>query len=140
DETYFHRIIPELLIQGGDRNTLNNNHEDDGYGKTPYFIEDEVNWDSINLPQERKTELENLGYQSNPLLKSHPLEAYTIAMANNGPNTNSSQFFILLPSVNDTQYKILQGRFTVIGKIIKGKDIIDQLNNIHTANGEDNPR
>lgn len=45
----FHRMIPHLLIQGGDRNTLDNDRANDGLGKMSYFIEDEVNWKSLNL-------------------------------------------------------------------------------------------
>ncbi len=65
---------------------------------------------------------ENLGYHYSDTLKSEPLTRGVIAMANSGPNTNGSQFFINLV---DTPW--LMGKHTVFGKVIKGMDVIDKI-------------
>lgn len=62
------------------------------------------------------------GYQFDDSLKSrHPKRGY-LAMANSGPNTNGSQFFI---NLIDTPW--LTGKHTVFGRVIKGMDIVDKL-------------
>jgi len=128
--TKFHRLIPNFLIQGGDKNTLQSNVGDWGLGNPGYLIEDEVNWDSLNLSNDQKTKLNNAGYASTPGIVSHPLERYSLAMANSGPNTNGSQFFIIIAPSDDSRLRDLQGYFTVIGKVINGTDVLDQLNRI----------
>src|SRR5690606_11068005 len=75
--TQFHRIAPNFLIQGGDRNTLDDNPANDGMGNPGYFIEDEVNWESLGLPQERQQELAARGYRSADTAFSYPLERFT---------------------------------------------------------------
>lgn len=65
---------------------------------------------------------ENLGYQYNDKLKSHLPVRGMIAMANSGPNTNGSQFFI---NLQDTPW--LQGKHTVFGKVIKGMEVVDAI-------------
>lgn len=51
----------------------------------------------------------------------------TIAMANAGPNTNGSQFFI---NVENNNY--LDGRHTVFGKVMQGMDVVDAIVNVET--------
>lgn len=141
NNTTFHRLVPNFIIQGGDRNTLNNDPKDDGLGKTTYFIEDEVNWDSLGLSQEKRGKLEALGYKSNSTSGASQIDKYSIVMANSGPNTNSSQFFITLIDANDPRIQELVGQYTVIGKVIDGFDIIDLLANTSVDNPEsENPR
>ena len=68
---------------------------------------------------------ENNGYNYNDNLKSHPPDRGVIAMANRGPNTNGSQFFINLV---DTDW--LAGKHTVFGRVIKGMDVVDKIGNV----------
>lgn len=68
---------------------------------------------------------ENLGYRYNDKLKSHFPERGVIAMANSGPNTNGSQFFINLV---DTPW--LMGKHTVFGKVIKGMEVADKIGEV----------
>lgn len=126
----FHRLIPDLLLQGGDPYTSKPDISNYGKGNTGYLIKDEVNWDNIGLSDSQKNKLTVAGYSSTNNLKSYGLDKYTIAMANNGPNTNSSQFFIVLADYSDSRIKELNGFFTVIGKVINGTDVLDQINKI----------
>lgn len=65
---------------------------------------------------------ENLGYKYDEKLKSHHPKRGVLAMANSGPGTNGSQFFI---NVKDTPW--LTGKHTVFGRVVKGMDIVDKI-------------
>jgi cyclophilin family peptidyl-prolyl cis-trans isomerase len=52
---------------------------------------------------------------------------YLLSMANSGPNTNGSQFFI-----TTTETPHLDGKHVVFGEVIKGFELIYQLNNVDT--------
>ncbi len=132
--TKFHRLIKDLLVQGGDRNTLDDDPNNDGLGKPGYIIEDEINWDSINLTEDQKFKLRDLGYTSTTNLTSSPIQKYSVVMANSAANTNGSQFFIVLADTNDSRLSEMQGKFTVIGKVVSGFDILNTINNIDTDN------
>lgn len=55
----------------------------------------------------------------------------TISMANAGPNTGSSQFFINLVNNN-----FLDGKHPVFGKVIEGYDIVEKIANVQTDSGD----
>ena len=94
----FHRVIKDFMIQGGDPSGTGHGE----MGKYPgYEFEDELN---------------------NPM----PYEKGILAMANRGPNTNGSQFFIM-----HTDYP-LPYQYTIFGKVTEGLDVIDQIAMIET--------
>ncbi|MBT7696504.1 MAG: peptidylprolyl isomerase, partial [Desulfobacterales bacterium] len=64
-------------------------------------------------------------YVYNDKIKSHHLDRGVLAMANAGPNTNGSQFFINLVNT-----KWLEGKHTVFGKVIKGMEIVDKIGDV----------
>jgi len=100
----FHRIIDGFMIQGGDPTGT-------GMGDSSIpIIQDEFTQTSLD---------EN--------------SRGTISMANAGPNTGSSQFFINL--VNNT---FLDGKHPVFGKVIEGMDVIDKMAKVQT-NDRDKP-
>ena len=102
DGTRFHRVIKGFMIQGGDPNSKDDNWSNDGIGGPGYAFKDEIN--------------------SNKIIRG------VLAMANAGPNTNGSQFFI----VTAQSAPWLDGKHTVFGKVIGGIDIVDKIENAAT--------
>ena len=96
--TKFHRVIPQFMIQGGDPLSKDNTKKNQwGTGGPGYTFEDEIHSNNFHLTG-------------------------TIAMANAGPNTNGSQFFI---NVVDNRH--LDNAHTVFGKVKKGMDIAKMI-------------
>lgn len=62
------------------------------------------------------------GYRFNDEPVTRKYSKGTVAMANSGPNTNGSQFFIMLADNPD-----LPPKYTIFGKVIKGLDIVDEI-------------
>ena len=78
-----------------------------------------------------KDVFESMGYEYQTGIQSYkPLKGY-LAMANSGPNTNGSQFFI---NLIDTPW--LTGKHTVFGKVIKGMDIVEAIGLVPTGAGD----
>jgi cyclophilin family peptidyl-prolyl cis-trans isomerase len=140
-QTKFHRLLRDLLIQGGDRNSINDDPSDDGKGSPPRIVKDEVNWESLNLSSDKINQLKSEGYRNNSSLQSIPIKKYSLVIASYGPNTNGSQFFIVTNDSNSTALQDMLGRFTTIGEVIAGFEIINQLNNIPVStNQTETPR
>jgi cyclophilin family peptidyl-prolyl cis-trans isomerase len=109
DGTAFHRIISNFMIQGGDPLSKDPGKRSmQGTGDPGYKFKDEFN-----------------------ALK---LVRGSLAMANSGPNTNGSQFFIV--TAESTPW--LDGKHTNFGKVILGMDVIDKISAVE-RDGNDNP-
>jgi len=99
----FHRVIDGFMIQGGDPTGT-------GMGGPGYNIEDEFTHAGGNK--------NNRG---------------TISMANSGPNTGGSQFFINLADNN-----FLDTKHPAFGKVIEGMDVVDKIAKVETG-AQDKP-
>ncbi len=138
DNLTFHRVIPNFMIQAGDP-AGNGTGGESIFGPT---FEDEINAVSYGLDkkllkdeaqgQQLPPEFENLtikefyekqGYVFNDKLTSLPMTKGAIAMANRGPATNGSQFFI----IQTATVPWLEGRHTVFGNVTAGLDVVDAI-------------
>jgi cyclophilin family peptidyl-prolyl cis-trans isomerase len=72
------------------------------------------------------------GYQFEDEFNEHRVERGALAMANAGPNTNGSQFFI----VTAESAPWLDGKHTVFGKVTSGQDVADRISMVPTAAGD----
>ena len=106
DGTKFHRVIKDFMIQGGDPNSKNPDWSTHGMGGPGYQFKDEFN--------------------------DVKLVAGILAMANSGPNTNGSQFFIV--TADATPW--LDGKHTAFGKVIAGMDIVRKIDNVEVDSGK----
>jgi len=119
DGTKFHRVISDFMIQGGDPLSKTDDPRV-GTGRPGYKFADEINAKALGLSDEEIAALEIRGYDYNPSIASIKVEVGVIAMANSGPNTNGSQFFI----VTEKSQPHLNGLHTVFGKVVSGMDIV----------------
>jgi peptidyl-prolyl cis-trans isomerase B (cyclophilin B) len=133
----FHRVISDFMIQGGDPISKGEygkdfvyNGEDNpnnlpvaGTGGPGYKFEDEINPWSLGLDENTIKLYESQGYKYRKDLSSHKMTVGALAMANSGPNTNGSQFFI----VTRKDQPHLDGRHTVFGKVIEGMDVVRNI-------------
>lgn len=108
DGVIFHRVIKNFMIQGGDPLGMGYGGESAWGGK----FDDEINKSSA--------------------LYSGAYSKGTVAMANSGPNTNGSQFFIM-----HIDYP-LPPAYTKFGKVIEGQDVVDKIAEVQT-NANDKP-
>ena len=122
DGTKFHRVIADFMIQGGDPLSKTNDPRV-GTGGPGYQFTDEINPKALGLSTADIQQLEAAGYTYDFALPSLPVDVGAIAMANSGPNTNGSQFFI----VTIAPQPHLNGRHTVFGKVVAGMDVVRKI-------------
>ncbi|HEX8748005.1 MAG TPA: peptidylprolyl isomerase [Pyrinomonadaceae bacterium] len=106
DGVIFHRVIKGFMIQGGDPLGM-------GYGGESAWggtFNDEIN---------PKSELYRGGYKRG-----------VVAMANRGPNTNGSQFFIM------HQDNPLPPNYTIFGRVTEGEDVVDAIATTQTGSND----
>jgi cyclophilin family peptidyl-prolyl cis-trans isomerase len=72
------------------------------------------------------------GYTFDDEINQHKVVRGTLAMANAGPNTNGSQFFI----VTAQACPWLDGKHTVFGQVTGGMDVVDKLEAVPTGSGD----
>ncbi|MHC5080616.1 MAG: peptidylprolyl isomerase [Planctomycetota bacterium] len=102
DNTYFHRVFPNFMIQGGDPNTKDDKPENDGEGGYSY-----------KGPGTRLKAEFNDTYHARGI----------VSMAREkDPDSAGSQFFIL---VNDASH--LDGKYTAFGEVIEGMEVVDKI-------------
>ncbi len=104
--TIFHRVIKNFMIQGGDPTGT-------GMGGSSIWGKEFKNEYAPNLVFDRP---------------------YLLAMANRGPNTNGSQFFI---TVAKTPW--LNGGYTIFGEVVKGQKVVDTISKVKTSKPGDRP-
>ena len=75
------------------------------------------------------------GYQFEDEFNEHPVERGALAMANAGPNTNGSQFFIVTAEAAPW----LDGKHTVFGRVTSGMDVVDRISQAE-RDATDRPR
>jgi peptidyl-prolyl cis-trans isomerase B (cyclophilin B) len=75
------------------------------------------------------------GYTFEDEFNDHPVTRGALAMANSGPNTNGSQFFI----VTADACPWLDGKHTVFGRVTNGMDVVDTISQVATGR-DDRPR
>jgi peptidyl-prolyl cis-trans isomerase A (cyclophilin A) len=95
DGTIFHRVIPDFMIQGGDPAGT-------GFGGPGYQFEDETKGSPHKFDKPGK-----------------------LAMANAGPNTNGSQFFL---TVAPTTW--LTGKHTIFGEVAEGQSVVEKISKV----------
>lgn len=108
DDVRFHRVIKDFMIQGGDPLTKNADLKQFwGTGGPGYAIKDEF---AKELRHDKKG---------------------VLSMANSGPNTGGSQFFItLIPA------PWLDDKHAVFGRLISGEDVLDKIGNTKTDSSD----
>lgn len=109
NDVIFHRVIKGFMIQGGDPTGTGRGGESAWGGRFADEIE-----------------------PSSPLYQ-HGYHIGTVAMANAGPNTNSSQFFIM-----HVDYP-LPPKYTIFGRVIEGQEVVDAIASTPT-DAQDRPR
>ena len=72
------------------------------------------------------------GYTFDDEINPHKIVRGALAMANAGPNTNGSQFFI----VTTGEAPWLDGKHTVFGRVVEGMDVVDKIEAARTGPGD----
>jgi peptidyl-prolyl cis-trans isomerase B (cyclophilin B) len=133
------RMIADLLLQSGSRGVLNENPNDDLESNPGYTVRDEINWDSLDLSDEKREGLENEGYTSDPDAATKEITKYSLVMANaDSPNTAGSQYFIIIGDEADPRFDYFNGRHTPIGEVVEGFEVLDNIRTISAIEDEEN--
>jgi peptidylprolyl isomerase len=111
DGVQFHRVIDGFMIQGGDPITKTEDYLRYGTGGPGYSIPDE------HIAGEYLTNVRG-----------------TIAMANSGPNSGGSQFFINLADNTNLDFdkQPLSSKHPVFGRVLSGMDVVDKIAKVQT--------
>jgi cyclophilin family peptidyl-prolyl cis-trans isomerase len=72
------------------------------------------------------------GYQIPDEITEREYKAYTLGMANAGPNTNGSQFFITSGNIPVESIESLNGNYTIFGEVTKGFAVVDSIERVET--------
>ena len=99
----FHRVIKDFMIQGGDPTGT-------GRGGESIWKKEFVNEHAANVVFDRP---------------------FLLAMANHGPNTNGSQFFITTKAT-----PFLNGGYTIFGEVVSGQEVVTKIENTKTATAD----
>lgn len=151
DGLNFHRVVKNFVIQGGDP-------KGDGTGGPGYKFIDEIDADALGLntvkvgdepylrslypssiiSQNKDLSLKefyekSLGYSYTTGFGSAKFAPYVIAMANSGPGTNGSQFFITVGSFSG---EYLNGKHTVFGRVTDGFDVVDSIEDVNVKQND----
>jgi peptidyl-prolyl cis-trans isomerase B (cyclophilin B) len=108
DGVVFHRLVPGFVIQGGDGQ----------FGRTPNV--------------DPRVGQGGPGYEFADDPVAVPYTRGVVAMANSGPDTNGSQFFIVLGDIN------LNPNFSVFGTVTSGMDAVDTIAAMPNSGGQEN--
>jgi cyclophilin family peptidyl-prolyl cis-trans isomerase len=76
------------------------------------------------------------GYQVKDEITEREYEPYMLGMANSGPNTNGSQFFITTGKISQGSLQALNGSYTIFGKVTSGFAVIDAIERVETDYNE----
>ena len=76
------------------------------------------------------------GYEIVDEITNRKFESYTLGMANAGPNTNGSQFFITSGNIPKESLDVLSGNYTVFGKVTKGFTVVDSIEKVKTDSND----
>ncbi len=103
DGIIFHRVIKDFMIQGGDPTGT-------GRGGESIWKKEFVNEHKANVVFDRP---------------------FLLAMANHGPNTNGSQFFITTEAT-----PFLNGGYTIFGEVVAGQEVVEKIENTKTGRAD----
>ncbi|MBI2447999.1 peptidylprolyl isomerase [Candidatus Microgenomates bacterium] len=121
DGVKFHRVIEDFMIQTGDPLSRDESKKDQwGTGGSGNKFDDEINPWSLELDAGTIRSLQEQGYVYNRNLSSRKNTVGAVSMANSGPNTNDSQFFI----ITQKDQPHLNGKHTVFGEVIEGMETV----------------